>query len=426
MGVSQAAGEKPLWKSDKRQKMKTWKLTNFDLFSLDMVIRGAWVYKELPEASALQASLYTVLRPYPQLLGRYDSKLKSAVWSGLEEPIELVELDHKGHSVSEDMYTLVPGFNANRYKSGRSRALEAYRIKLDDGAAIVLQGAHALMDGATFYRIAGDWGKTTSGASVEPMVVDQSLIPSGDESCSDASDSRSSNFSSIISKEQTLKRVQELGWCRIGFKSLFKMMFNMVAMKTIKDTYVIEVSQDEIFRMREASGAGTNAVLCHYAVSKLLEKFPAKERFTLLEVADLRGRACNVPEVFCGNFSQPAIIGEFSRDVTAADIQKAASAILNDRETLSENVQISASSSRYGLPYFLFDASDMNSPDPKLFYINNQLKFKACEVDFGTGLPIKAQQAMLPDMIKFWQPKAGGPVQIIYGGFAAKKLRGRE
>ncbi len=402
--------------------MKTWKLSTFDLFSLDMVIKGAWVYKELPDASVLQVSLDAVLQPYPQLLGRYDEKLKSVVWSVREEPIRLEELDRRGHSISEDMYKLVPEFNTNKFKSGKSRALEAYRIKLDDGVAIVLQGAHALMDGATFYKIAGDWGKLTSGMPVTPMTVDQSLILDADASCADASHSRTCNFT----KEQTLSRVQELGWCRIEFKSLFKMMFNLAAMKFIKDTYVIELSQDEISRMREKSGAGTNAVLCHFAVSKLLEKLPTKDRFTLLEVADLRGRACNVPEGFCGNFSQPAVIGEFGRDVTAADIQKAAIAVLGNRRAPSENVQLSVSSSRYGLPYFLFDASDMNSRDPKLFYVNNQLKFKACEFDFGTGKPIRAQQAMLPDMIKFWQSEPDGPIQIIYGGFASKKLRARE
>ena len=384
--------------------MKTWKLTYFDQFSLGMVIKGAWIYKELHEASALQASLDAVLQPYPQLLGRYDEKLKSILWTGQEEPIKLIEIDCGGHSVSEDMYTLVPEFNTNNFKAGKSRALEAYRITLDDGAAIVLQGAHALMDGASFYRIAGDWGKLTSGIPVEPMAVDQNLIPDAD----------------TLTKEQTLSRVQELGWSQIGFKSIFRMLFNMATMKLIKRTYTLEVSQDEISRMRDESGVGTNAVLCHFAASKLLEKLPAKDRFTLLEVSDLRGRASNVPEDFCGNFSQPAVIGEFGRDFTAADIQKAASVILNDRERLSENVQLSVSSSRYGLPYFLFDASDMNSPDPKLFYVNNQLKFKACEYDFGTGKPIRAQQAMLPDMIKFWQAEPGGPVQIIYGGFASK------
>ena len=121
--------------------MNIWKLTSFDQFSLGMTIKGAWIYKDLPEASALQASLDAVLRPYPQLLGRYDEKRKSVFWNGREEPIRLVELERGGHSVSEDMYTLVPEFNAGGFKAGKVRALEAYRIKLDDGAAIVLQGA---------------------------------------------------------------------------------------------------------------------------------------------------------------------------------------------------------------------------------------------------------------------------------------------
>ncbi len=387
--------------------MNTWRLTSFDLFSLGMTIKGAWIYNELPEAEVLQASLDAVLQPYPQLLGSYDETQKSVVWSGSEEPVGLVELDRRGHTVAEDMYTLVPNFNTNLFKAGKSRALEAYRIKLDDGAAVVLQGAHALMDGATFYRIAGDWGKMTMGIPVEPMAVNQSLIPDA----------------GALTKEQTLSRVQELGWSQIGLKSLCRMLLNMATMKLIKKSYVIEVSQDEISRMRDESGAGTNAVLCHLAICRLLEKLPKKQRFTLLEVADLRGKVCNVPEGFCGNLSQPAVIGEFGRDFTASDIQKAADAILNDKAALSENVQLSVCSSGYGLPYFLFDASDMNSPDPNLFYVNNQLKLKACEVDFGTGMPLRAQQAMLPDMIKFWQPQAGGPVQIIYGGYAARIMR---
>lgn len=389
--------------------MNTWKLTSFDLFSLGMTIKGAWIYKELPDTPVMRASLDKVLRPYPQLLGRYDARQKSVLWDGQEKSIELVELDRREHSVVEDMYGLVPKFNINGFKAGKSQALEAYRITLGDGAAVVLQGAHALMDGYTFYRIAGDWGKMTSGTPVEAMTVDQDLLPDA----------------GALTKEQALSRVQQLGWSRIELKSLFRMLFNMATMKLIRDTCTLEVSQDELSRLREESGAGTNAVLCRFAISRLMEKFPAKERFTLIEVADLRGRACNVPEGFCGNFSQAVIIGEFGRDATAADIQKAASARLNDKDALSENVQLSASSSLYGLPYFMFDASDMNSPDPKLFYVNSQLKMKADRVDFGTGMPLRVQQAMLPDMIKFWQPEPGGPVQIIYGGYAAKIMKRR-
>lgn len=387
--------------------METWKLTSFDLFCLDMVIKGAWVYKNLPDAQALQTSLDAVLKPYPQLLGKYDERQKCVLWTGLEEPIRLVELDRREHSVLEDMYALVPKFDTGSFKGGKSRILEAYRITLGDGAAVVLQGAHALMDGTTFYRIAADWGRITLGHAVEAMTVDQNLIPNAD----------------ALTKEQTLSRIQELGWSKIGFKSLFRMLFNMVTMKFIKETYTLQVSQDEVASMRAESGAGTNAALCHYAIGKLLEKLPSKENFTIIETADLRGRACGMPENFCGNFSQAVVIGEFSRNATAADIQEAASAILNNRKALSENVQLSTSSSLYRLPYFMFDASDMNSPDPQLFYINNQLKLKACQVDFGTGLPLKVQQAMLPDMIKFWQSEPNGPIQIIYGGYAAKIMK---
>ena len=126
---------------------------------------------------------------------------------------------------------------------------------------------------------------------------------------------------------------------------------------------------------------------------------------------------------FCGNFSHPVVVGDFSRNVIASDIHKASVGALCDKPALSEIVQLTVSSSGYSLPYFFFDASDMNSRDPKLFYVNNQLKFKACEYDFGTGMPLRAQQAMLPDMIKFWQAEPGGPIQIIYGGFASKIMR---
>ena len=91
--------------------MNTWKLTSFDLFSLGMVIKGAWTYRELPDASLLQASLDAVLKPYPQLLGNYDPETKAVVWTGAEESIALVSLERKGHSISEDMYTLVPKFD---------------------------------------------------------------------------------------------------------------------------------------------------------------------------------------------------------------------------------------------------------------------------------------------------------------------------
>lgn len=51
---------------------------------------------------------------------------------------------------------------------------------------------------------------------------------------------------------------------------------------------------------------------------------------------------------------------------------------------ISSQCRPNVSSARPEIP------SDMNSPDPKLFYVNNQLKMKADRVDFGTGMPLSA------------------------------------
>ena len=65
----------------------------------------------------------------------------------------------------------------------------------------------------------------------------------------------------------------------------------------------------------------------------------------------------------------------------------------------------------------------MNTPSLDLIYINNQLRLKAWDTDFGCGLPLRVQQAELEDMVKFWQSSQDGPVEIIFTGAAAKLLK---
>ena len=386
--------------------MKEWKLSPLDTFCLGMTIKGAWIYSELPSAKQLYTSLEQTLRQYPHLLGHYDEKSKAVLWSGNESCIELLELDLRDHSSSEDMYSLVPKYDINGFKSGKTPALQAYLLRLKDSSALVLQGAHALMDGVSFYSLVREWGKRTMGEQTEPMKTDQSLIPDPDN----------------MSEKQTLAAVQQRGWCKIGFKSLIKMMFNMAASSRIKDTFTLTLPWEEIEKIKKESGAGTNAVLCNYAIGQLIAKLGKKDPYTLIQVADLRGRACEVGENFMGNFSQALNIGSFQSTDGAAEIDAKARKLLEHKEFLTEQVQLSVSASHHSLPYYYFNACEMNTPKPSLIYINNQLKLRACEIEFGTGAPLRAQQAMLPDMIKFWQSHAGGPVEIIYSGFAARTM----
>ena len=50
---------------------KEWKLTSLDLFCLNMVIKGAWIYKELPEVQTLREALKKLTKTYPHLTGHY-------------------------------------------------------------------------------------------------------------------------------------------------------------------------------------------------------------------------------------------------------------------------------------------------------------------------------------------------------------------
>jgi len=387
--------------------MKNWKLTSFDTFCLGMTIKGAWLFKELPSYELMNIALTKLLGYYPHLLGHYDEKYKSIiVMESDSSSIAFSMLDCSTHSSEENLYSLVPEYDIKGFKEGKVQPFSAYYVTLSDGVALIVQCAHATMDGYSFYNLVKQWAAVAKGESIVPMVVDQSLIPPSDS----------------LSKEQTIARVKELGWCQIKFRHLFRMMVNLGAMKFIKKTVRIDISQEDLAKMRTSESAGTNATLTLYSVRQMLSKLAPKSQFTLVQVADLRGLACNIPDNFFGNFSIATKIGTFSTSTSAAEIEREVKHQLQpDMQT--ESTALQQCTNGYSLPYFMFDASQMNSSNPDIFYINNQLKFRPCDINFGTGVAIRAQQANLPDMIKFWQPESNGPVQIIYGGFAAKIMR---
>ena len=141
----------------------------------------------------------------------------------------------------------------------------------------------------------------------------------------------------------------------------------------------------------------------------------------------MRGRCKGIDENFMGNVSQAFQIGgDFylsqSIENLAIEISNQTKQFVSS-ELPEEMLKLSVCASKYGLPYFMFDASDMNNSNPKTIYINNQLKFRACELDWGHGFPAYAFPNQLTDMVKFWQPVANGPIHIVYGGLAAKIMK---
>lgn len=395
-----------------------WKLASFDTFCLGMVNKGAWIYAQAPDFTKMKAALKVIAGMYPQLGGLYDEKKKALVWddaAATEPAFEVVDL--LKYSTADLIgkpslaWSLVPAYNINEFKEGGRRPFLAHLGYLKDGAILYVQCAHATMDGKSFNSLMNQWAELYRGGNPAPMTVNQDLLPSD----------------SGFTKEETLSKILENGWVRMTVGKMFKMMWQLVRNNSAKGSFAIEVSQEEIARLKAESGSGMNAVLAAITLKRLAERLPKRESFKMLFVADLRGLYPGVDETFFGNFSQPfAVKGDFSVSESlpalAAAIQAGAREAVDSGKAI-ENTRLSLCSGKYSLPYFYFDPSDTSSRNPGTIYINNQLKFRACELDWGHGLPLYAFPNELPDMVKFWQPVAGGPVQLILGGVTAKLFR---
>ena len=80
--------------------MQQWKLSSLDLFTLNMVIKGAWIYRQMPDIQELRNALSQLIKTYPHLTGHYQEKKKALVWEDnyTEEPV-LETLTHSDLSV---------------------------------------------------------------------------------------------------------------------------------------------------------------------------------------------------------------------------------------------------------------------------------------------------------------------------------------
>lgn len=397
---------------------KKWKLTSLDLFSLNMVIRGTWIYRQMPDVEGMRESLKQLIRTYPHLTGHYNEKEKAIVWeSDYSDEPSLETATNTDYSVSELAgnisltRSLVRDYDIKAFMKGRNMPFAASLVKVKDGAVLVVQCAHATMDGYSYYHLIQQWAALTRGESIQPMTIDQNQIPKKD----------------AFTKAETLEQVQQSEWVKMKPTRLIKMLWNLFRMKFVKDTYTQEITQEEIARLKQQSGAGTHAVLCAIAAKELKSRSTQTDAFKVISVANLRGHVWGISENLMGNLSQPFITRDFlssNLDVTllARAIQQQNDTVLQS-DTIDRNLRLTLCSSHYGLPYVSFDPSEMFSPQPSNLYINNQLQFRACELDFGQGLPLYTFPSELPDTVKFWQPVSGGPVQILYSGYPARMLK---
>lgn len=398
--------------------MNTWKLSFSDLFCLGMTIKGAWVYENMPEVEKLKKSLAQIAATYPYLTGKYNPQTKAMEWDeNAIGTIPFEEIEAKGYGMADVCgnpklaWSIVKPFDIKNFKIGKAQPFAVSLARLSDGFVLFVQAAHALMDAHTFYNIIAQWAELCKGNGITPMTLDQSRLPSPN----------------AYSKEETLSKITQQGWVKIGLKQVLKMLWYARKNEAVKDTVSIVVSQDEIENYKKNTSAGTHGILSAIAAKKFYEHLPKHKIFKYITTVDMRGRHKGIDENFMGNVSQAFQIGgdfDLSQSIENLSVEISNQTKQFVSSALPEEImRLTVCASEYSLPYFMFDASDMNNSNPKTIYINNQLKFRACELDFGQGLPAYAFPNQLTDMVKFWQPVANGPVHIIYGGLAANIMK---
>lgn len=393
--------------------MKQHTLTSFDKFCLDMVIEGAWVFRELPSFEQLQTSLISLISLYPQLEGyyikekdvvEYDETMAVSPDFLITEKNDLCVSD----ICNSDIYEIAGAFDIKGFKSGKIKPFKARLIKLSDGIVLVVQCAHLLMDGHSLYSFMRQWSQICNGKSIVPDIVDQNCIPQGTQ----------------LSKEDTIRIVHDAGWPKISFVKVITMIVNTIRQTTIKDTSIFPIDMEELFRVKSEAGVSTNSVLCAMAAKKLEKVLPSLADFKLIVNADLRSRVRSIDPRFFGNAAQP-LVPKATFDISEDPVELS---LLIDAEvrdiitsdTIEKTLLLSQASSHYKLPYFFFDASKFNCPAPKAIYVNNFLKFRAEEIEFGTGFPVHVEPNRLQDMVKFWRYSKDGAINIIFAGFSAK------
>lgn len=305
--------------------MNSQKLSSFDLFTLSMVIDGAFIYDVAPDAAKMQDALAKIEQSYPILTGRFNPETKSIDYNpGTSGVLQLQTVDLSNYSKADLMgkrekaWSLVPALDIKSFKKGTGPAFSAILGSLSDGSILYIQVAHAIMDAHCFYTFLRQWAALYKGEEIVPLVPNQSLLPAKD----------------AFTKEETIAQVLSLSWPVIGFKKMLKMIWYFGVNSFIKSTYVIEVGWDRIRQIKEQSGAGTHAVLSAITAHALMEKNKKIKSLKLLSVANLRGHFAGIDSSFLGNFSQPIMAkGEYflGDDVasTAAQMETGFKSVLN-------------------------------------------------------------------------------------------------
>ncbi|MCQ2322650.1 MAG: hypothetical protein MJZ47_03410 [Bacteroidales bacterium] len=403
--------------------IKTWKFSLLDMACGDMIIKAVWIFNTKLDTELMGEKLSVLLGKYPFLAGR----LKSA--DGIScsnegcqfDVVERQDIGIKNVLKSQhihDDFSLK--LNIRDFKAGKCAPMTVCVTSLSEGAVLSVQMAHICMDGRSFYKMMNEWGRLCRGENVDIQQNVQFEFPNVD----------------FMTKPQTAAILEKKKWTKLGFKDLVKMLIYGASKDSKVSCTPLLIDGDKIKMLKAVASQktgceiSTNSVMSAVIVKMVmnLNGLNGKRDYSLLTVADIRGRYKNINADYIGNASNNIVTHSLKDDCDvfelARRIQENVGRYAENKDgAMDEYVDLCMNSLKHKLPYVAFDLPKMNSKKPTTVYVNDQHKLQVYDLDFGNGKPVIAFPNDLPDMVKIWPANDGkGSVLLFFKGYLAKNI----
>lgn len=400
-----------------------WRFSRLDINSINMTIKGQWIFNGAIDGTKMQESLSRLLNFYPHLSGRVQDG-QQIIMNNEGVVFHIAEMNNLKISdiqnIKKPLDFFNPGLNTPDFIKGTVAPLSIQLTKLSDGTLLNVHCQHVCLDGQGFFKMMNDWAKLHNNQPIEEPVLSVN----------------STIFTQPYSKEEAMRLVVEKKWKQVGFKELLQFIRQKIT--KITDTVcepiflpdsLINTLRDNITKIN-GQKPSKHAVISAL-VNKLcydLSEFKKPESFSQIIVMDIRERVDGIGSNYVGNAVTNIVTPDFQSDLQipeiAAIIDETVRSYIGNKEKLEEHVKLFIASAENKMPFVPFNLAAMNSKRPTCIYINNQLKFNVYDFDFGCGRPIFAYPNDLPDQVKFWQSPPDKPgVNIYLGGYLAKRYK---
>ncbi len=400
--------------------MEVRPLSPLDRATAGMVVKGVWYFRQRLDGEQLRRGLASVLERRPWLAGRLTAQ---GIACGAGDGVPFVERALPGLEAAEELARgdaldrLAGRLSPAAFRRGSAVPLAVSLVQLDEGSLLYVQGAHACMDGCSFYALMDEWGRLCRGEAVTDPVETTCLLTDPDFADDPAAQAHAEAY----------------GWPRVGMGLLVRMVWGSLR-GVARCRYRLRLTEEqEAGLVGRVNAAGATRYGRHVVLSALLaaagvrlSSVPVGKPCTHVSVVNLRRRMAGVPERFDGN----AVYNVASQPFSSADpVEAVAERIdrsLHDLfagggNRLTEVMRCYLTVVRKKLPYVPFDVAGMYARRSPVSYVNDFLGFPIYDVDFGRGRPALVLPPDLPDAVRLWPlpPEQGGGVEVIFAGWPA-------